>query len=176
MHWSCWITHAISCRGQRHRLSLTASLSATMYKRVICDCIVVPGYCESRKQLCNWNYSCGIRLWPGTWEVDWGCRLTSKSRGSFWFPPWRRLVLVCCCVYCCLQVENSPLTDTFDSLAEGIECRLGFDSLVLASSGHNNWGLTWRQQLPWQQGQWTETERKMNDQNRKYLIDNLRNH
>ena len=109
-------------------------LSATMYKRVICDCIVVPGYCESRKQLCNWNYSCGIRLWPGIWEVDWGCRLRSKSRGSLWFPPWLRLVLVCCCVYCYFQAENSPLTNTFDSLEEGIEC---FDTLVLALSCHN---------------------------------------
>ena len=132
------------------------SLCATIYKRVIYDCIVVPGYYESRKQLCNWSYSCGIRLWPGTWEVDWGCSLTSKSRGSFWFPPWLRLVLVC--VYCYFQAENSPLT-AFDSLAQGIECRIGSDILVLAAalSGHNNRGLTWSQQLPWQQGQWTET-------------------
>ena len=125
-----------------------AFLSATMYKRVICDCIVVPGYCESRKQLCNNSYSCGIRLWPGTWEVDWGCRPGSKSRGSFWFPPWLRRVLVCCYVYCYFQAENSALTNTFDSLVEGNECRLGFDSLVLASSDQENRGLTSGQQLP----------------------------
>ena len=140
------LAHAIFCRGQRHKLFLTASLSATMYKRVICECNVVPGYCESRKQLCNWSYSCGIRLWPGTWEVDWDCHLRSKSRGSIWFPPWRRRVLGCCCVYCCLQVENSPLTNTFDSLEEGIEYRWGSDSVVRASGDHKNRGLTCCQQ------------------------------
>ena len=135
-----------------------------MYKRVICECIVAPGYCESRKQLCSWNYSCGIRLWPGTWEVDWGCRLRSKSRGALWFPSLVRAgtgLSLCVLLFSSRKFSTNNYLRLARKRALSVG-RWGFDSLVLAWSGHKNRGLIWskREQSSWQHWQWTESENK----------------